>query len=487
MSRERKGGAVLATLALALCAGDLAQARIPNDVRFADQWALPRIGAPPAWDITTGNPGIIIAIVDSGVDTLHPDLRSKLVGGYDFVNNRAEQTDDNGHGTHVAGIAAAIANDGLVNSAGIAGVAWQCRIMPVKVLNDTLGGEGETIARGIRYAAENGAHIINLSLQSAHPDVRSAIEEAYAKGCVIVAAAGNDNANVIVPPAAYSETIAVGATDRNDNRARWDWRTDPSAIRDFVTTLDPNRLSDGSNFGLELDVVAPGEDILSSAPDFLNASGFAEMTGTSMAAPHVSGVAALLRSQFPSWSPARIKAQIQVTAERVPGMAGLGWTEEYGFGLVRADRALAEFGPFSAISISGADAALEFPLDRIGIPTQRAPLRRLFVGGAGAVMEAAFSPTAIPTAGLPRSTLFLALGDAGLIRELALPSFAESLTVGIAADFDGNGIADFDDFFLFADGFGASDATYDLDGSGFVDFDDFFIFADQFGKRRSRQ
>ena len=207
----------------------------PNDPNFSNQYGLTAIHAPQGWDTTTGSAAVIIAIIDTGVDLTHPDLAGKIVAGYDFVNGDAVPDDDNGHGTHVAGIAAASSNNG----AGVAGVSWGARIMPIKVLNSGAGGSFANAASGIIWATDHGAQIINLSLggSSNSSIFQNAIDYAYAHGVTLVAASGNSGNGTILYPARYPNVIAVGATDLNNNLAVF------------------------SNYGAELDVVAPGVNI----------------------------------------------------------------------------------------------------------------------------------------------------------------------------------------------------------------------------------
>ncbi|MCP4143323.1 MAG: peptidase S8, partial [Chloroflexi bacterium] len=250
---------------------------VPNDPNWVNQYGLNNIRAPQGWDTTTGSASVVIAIVDTGVDLTHPDLASKIIAGYDFVNNDAVAQDDNGHGSHVAGIAAAASN----NAAGVAGTSWGARIMPVKVLNASKSGTFANAAAGIIWAADNGAHIINLSLggKSHSAIFQNAIDYAYGKGVVIIAASGNNDAAcpVFCYPALYPNVIAVGATDAGNNIASF------------------------SNFGPALDLVAPGVNIYSTG-----VGSYFYDSGTSMSAPYVSGLAAILRGIPGSGSPANI-------------------------------------------------------------------------------------------------------------------------------------------------------------------------------------
>ncbi len=286
---------------------------IPNDSLFSQQWALNNTGqyflpdadidAPEAWDIETGDTTIIIGILDTGVDYLHPDLAANVVSsGRDFVNGDDDAMDDNGHGTHVAGIAAAVAN----NQRGIAGVAWHAKILPVKVLNSKGMGTYSNIADGVIWAVEQGAKIINLSLGGYAESyiLKDALETAYSQA-VIIAAAGNDGIEYddlghSFYPASWHFVLGVGATD-----VRLDPQT--GSYRESRASF--------SNYGVNANVYAPGVNILSTFPEFhpLRHS-YKPLAGTSMAAPIVSGVAALLRSHFPDWSNELLRGQIINTA-----------------------------------------------------------------------------------------------------------------------------------------------------------------------------
>lgn len=301
----------------------------PSDVKFSDQWSIKKIKAPDAWSISQDSDGVIIAILDSGVDLEHPNLGSLIIPGINFINPGSAPEDDNGHGTHVAGIAAAV-------------TGWKCKILPVKVLFQNKEGGLDIIpggvAKGIRYAVDRGARVINLSLYQPEEELSSlqeAVKYAYDKKCVLVAAAGDLDpkrglGNKILMPAAFREVIAVGATDENDDRFG------------------------GSPYGPELDVVAPGKDILSLAPLYNYDRNDRKDSGTSMAAPHVAGLAALILSKYPTWTPDQVMAQIKATADKAPVMEkeGLYLMEEYGYGRINAYRALTEFVPFPVITSS---------------------------------------------------------------------------------------------------------------------------------------
>lgn len=238
----------------------------PNDTSWSSQWGPKKVSAPAAWDVTRGSSSIIIAVVDTGVDLNHPDLSSKMKPGYDFVNGDSTAQDDNGHGTHVAGIAAAISN----NSRGIAGMCPNCSILPVKVLNSAGSGSYSGIASGIRWAADR-AHVINLSLggTSGSTALSDAVNYANSKGRTLACAAGNSNTSAASYPAYYSACIAVASTDSNDYKSSF------------------------SNYGSWVDASAPGSSIYAT---YWNDT-YKTLNGTSMAAPHVAGLAGLLASQ----------------------------------------------------------------------------------------------------------------------------------------------------------------------------------------------
>ncbi|MGG6297309.1 S8 family peptidase [Leptolyngbya sp. AN02str] len=251
----------------------------PNDPDYPKQWNFRSINLEPAWAETKGR-GVTVAVIDTGVSRV-PDLENtEFVKGYDFVNNREDATDDNGHGTHVAGTIAQSTNNNL----GVAGIAYEAKIMPLKVLSKQGGGTVTDIAEAIRYAADNGADVINMSLGGGgDADVmREAIDYAYSKGVVIVAAAGNAGSNSASFPARYPNVIAVSATDASGAKAPY------------------------SNFGAGVDIAAPGGvtgpdsdlgGILQNTIDpETGESVFRAFQGTSMAAPHVAAVAALVKS-----------------------------------------------------------------------------------------------------------------------------------------------------------------------------------------------
>lgn len=304
---------------------------VPNDEFYSFQWNLQDgatggINMEPAWDIHTGDPNVIVAVLDTGVAyedfedfTRAPDLAYTLfVPGYDFINDDEHPNDDQGHGTHVAGTIAQSTNNG----AGVAGIAFGCAVMPVKVLDANGLGDHFAIASGIYFAVEQGAKVINLSLGApgSSRTLYDAVAYAYHQGVTVVCSAGNEffEGNPVIYPAAFDNyCIAVGASTYNLTRAFY------------------------SSTGSFVDVVAPGGDIFSDLNDDGFADGILQQTfqtdpgdfsywfyqGTSMAAPHVSGAAALLISHGVT-EPNRVREAIEQTAIDLgrPGVdSAFGW------------------------------------------------------------------------------------------------------------------------------------------------------------------
>jgi thermitase len=305
----------------------------PNDLHFSQQWGLPRINAPRAWDIWNGDPNrIVLAILDSGISMQggslsHPDLLEdgRIFMGPDLVNNDLEPKDDHGHGTHVAGIATAAKNNG----AGVAGL-WPGSVLIVKVFNSVnLESSNVVFKDGVKaavdFARQRGARlVINYSGGGPPSDTkREAVAHARDNNALVVAAAGNGSGGEIIFPAAYStefsNVIAVGAVDRNNERP------------DFASR------------GPEMTVVAPGHDILSTLPNYfvtLNGNSKKEMNfdrlqGTSQAAPLVAALAALVWSESPQLSATQVRDRIVHTATPIDGSAF-----DFGSGIVNAEAAL---------------------------------------------------------------------------------------------------------------------------------------------------
>lgn len=279
----------------------LSLAALPNDARYARQWGLEVVGAPAAWDVSTGE-GVTIAVIDSGVNASHADLigRVDTLNDYDFANDDTNAADDNGHGTMVAGIAAAAKDNGSYG----AGVAPSATILPVKVTSSAGSASDASVAEGIYWAVDNGADVVNLSLAGPDgPMMADAVSYALEHGVVVVAAAGNRAWGALEYPAAYPGVIAVGATGREGSLAPF------------------------SNYGPELDIVAPGVSIMSTSLD--GSVGWGD--GTSEAAPFVAGAAALLRSQYPTATSLEVAAALSSSATDV---GALGWDARTGAGLL---------------------------------------------------------------------------------------------------------------------------------------------------------
>lgn len=285
----------------------------PNDPNYTGRWWWGSIQAPDAWDVTTGSDSIVVAVIDTGVDLDHPDLAAKIVPGYDFANDDDDPDDDYGHGTHVAGIAAAVTNNG----SGVAGLSWGARIMPLKVLDSSGSGWISDVASGITYAADHGAQIINMSLGSyASSGVMSdATDYAHDHGVFIAAAAGNDGDNTLLYPAANEHVVGVAAITSSDARAYF------------------------SNYGSHVDVAAPGVSIYSTYP-----GAYASFSGTSMATPFVSGLAALVLSMNDSLMPDEVETIIEQTAD---DLGDPGRDDYYGWGRINAYQAVITITPHS--------------------------------------------------------------------------------------------------------------------------------------------
>lgn len=315
---------------------------------FDDQWGLKLAQVPEAWDLVTENNETVVAIVDSGADLQHADLAANLwvnsgeiplngvdddgngfvddVNGWDFLNNDANPTDDLGHGTIAAGVVAAVLDNGV----GMAGIGRHTKIMPLKFLPPSGGGSTADAVEAIYYAADNGAHVINMSFgsPSASGTLEAAVNYAYTAGLVLFAAAGNDSADASrIYPASIRNVITVGASDHSD------------------------QLIDFSNFGIRVDVVAPGGDSggtnrgdtvlsLRAAGTTMGIpldAGYTRSRGTSFASPFAAGVAALMLTQRPALSSEEIRQILRVTADDVTGP---GWDLQTAYGRVNACRAL---------------------------------------------------------------------------------------------------------------------------------------------------
>jgi subtilisin family serine protease len=310
-------------IAAILCAALLIPATAlagPGDPLRSHQWGLDLIHADPAHAVTTGA-GATVAVVDTGIDAAHPDLAGRILPGYDFVDNDATPQDGNGHGTHVSGIIAADADNGI----GVDSVAPGAKILPVRVLDSGGSGSDATVAQGIDWAASHGADVINLSLGGTVPTppglglpdpVADAVQRAVNRGIVVVAAAGNDGLPFCENNSFGGKVLCVGAVDKRENRTFY------------------------SSFGDGLSLVAPGgsdlpgtdEDVLSTWND----NGYHDLAGTSQATPHVSGVAALLVSLG-----VRGQAAVQRILATATDLGPAGPDIQFGAGLVNAQAAVA--------------------------------------------------------------------------------------------------------------------------------------------------
>ncbi|HZP81421.1 MAG TPA: S8 family serine peptidase, partial [Chthonomonadaceae bacterium] len=289
----------------------------PNDPSFASQWALKKIQADQAWAAWQPKTAVIVAVVDTGIDGTHPDLRNKMLRdasgnilGYDATTSTpGAAADDNGHGTHCAGIIGAQIDNGL----GVAGIAgWNgvasssdtaaTKLMPIKALDKTATGTSAAVSSGIRWAVDHGARVISMSFGSTSYSITidGAVQYAASKGCVVVAAAGNNSSSARFYPAACANVISVAASDGSDTLASF------------------------SNYGSWVSVAAPGVNILSTTPTYASSwsLNYAYGAGTSMACPHVAGEAALLWAQNPSLSASQVSSLIEENVDPVYPYAG---------------------------------------------------------------------------------------------------------------------------------------------------------------------
>jgi thermitase len=278
----------------------------PNDPQYGEQWHLPKILAPQAWDLTQGDANVVIAIVDSGVDPYHPDFAGKLVPGYNTYSNSANTADQYGHGTEVAGAAGAASDNGL----GIASIAGQSPIMPIRVTDATGRATSASIANGLVWAADHGASVLNLSFNgvAGNATIRTAAEYAFNHGALVVAAAGN--CACVDPTAENPYVLSVSATDESDGVAYF------------------------SSTGPYVDVAAPGSNILTTAMGGL----YLAESGTSLASPIVAGVAALMFSANPALTPAEVTQLIESTTI---DLGAVGYDSAFGYGRIDAFAAVA--------------------------------------------------------------------------------------------------------------------------------------------------
>jgi subtilisin family serine protease len=298
----------------------------PNDPSYASQWYLPVIQAPQAWDLTTGSPSVVVAVIDSGADPNHPDLAGKLVPGWSFLKGSADTSDVLGHGTAVAGTLAAASN----NDVGISGVSWTSMILPVAVVDSSDFATYSNIAAAIRYAADNGARIINISLggSNASAALQSAVDYAWSKGATIFAAAMNASSNTPYYPAACNHVVAVSATDSSDQLAAF------------------------SNYGGWITVAAPGAGIL--AP--MAGGGYGYWYGTSFATPVAAGIAALALASNPGLANSALVDAVKLG---VDDLGAAGFDNYFGWGRVNAYKTVLAAGPAPvSVSVTPSSATL---------------------------------------------------------------------------------------------------------------------------------
>lgn len=278
----------------------------PATLEYANSWGVDHIEADLVHSAGNTGTGVNVALLDTGINYKHPDLAANYKGGYDFVNDDSDPMDDNNHGSHVAGILAAVRDN-----VGVVGVAPSVNIYSLKVSGSDGRGTYSDMIAGLNWAVENDMDIASMSLggTSSSSTLATAIKNAYDSGMLLVAAAGNAGTSSILYPAAYEQVIAVGATDNFDKRASW------------------------SNYGSKIELMAPGVSIKST----VGSSSYDTYSGTSMAAPHVAGVAALVYATGIATTNAEVRTVLQKTAIDL-GTAGRD--SYYGYGLVRADKAV---------------------------------------------------------------------------------------------------------------------------------------------------
>nr|MBA3725160.1 S8 family serine peptidase [Armatimonadota bacterium] len=286
----------------------------PNDPLIGNCWGLNNTGqqggtvdadvdAFEAWDHWQGADNLIIAVIDTGVND-HPDFVGRKIPGWNTFNNTNNTQDVYGHGTHVAGTVAANGNNGI----GIAGMDWKVKVMPVRVLSDFGSGTEAQCAAGIVWATDHGANIGTMSLQyyTGSQTFADSVNYAYGQGVLLIAATGNGQGNIVAYPARFPHCAGIGATTRYDTIASW------------------------SNYGAQVDVSAPGEDVYS----FTNSNGYTYLSGTSMATPHASGMGALMWSYDRGMTPDEVMSVITGTAD---DKGPVGWDNRFGWGRINAN------------------------------------------------------------------------------------------------------------------------------------------------------
>ncbi|OGC25639.1 hypothetical protein A2291_04410 [candidate division WOR-1 bacterium RIFOXYB2_FULL_42_35] len=289
-----------------------AYATIPNDTYYSSQYGLTNISAPSGWDQTTGSSSVVIAVLDSGIDSNHEDLAAKIDShGWDFVNNDDDPEDDFGHGTKVSGVLGAVTNNGK----GVAGVDWQAKILPLKVLDSSGTGTNTNIKAAIAYASSRNVDVMNMSFgfNSSPSGLQSTCSDAYNNGAVLVAAAGNDNVTSLRYPAGYDTVLAIASVDSSDIKSSF------------------------SNYGSWISVCAPGSSIMTTTMD---GSYYLGNNGTSFAAPFVAGLAALMKAQYPAMTVADITNAVTTSADNIDAQNPT-YLGDLGSGRINVSKALA--------------------------------------------------------------------------------------------------------------------------------------------------
>jgi subtilisin family serine protease len=348
---------------------------VPNDPGYTRQSYLNNIQAPSGWDYSTGSPAVTIAIIDTGVDLTHIDLAGKIIAGYDFIDNDSSPQDANGHGTMVAGVAAAMTNNG----AGVAGVSWGAQIMPLRVLDAAGNGSYNNVAQAVIWATDHGARVINLSLGGSNYSsiLADAINYAVAQGVVVVAATGNSGLGTVFYPAALPGVIGVGATDLS------------------------NRLASFSNTGAGVDLVAPGVSIYSTYPGNM----YSDLNGTSLSAPQVSGFAAILLSMPSMQFSSDVVNLMESTAL---DLGASGWDSQYGYGLIQIGDALSSISqPLPTVTTVSSPTPLK-TVELLEPTHTRTPSWEVY-----------YNPSATPTTG---EVFMLQTPGEGLRTTIATPS-----------------------------------------------------------------
>jgi len=275
----------------------------PSDPWYPNEWFLPKISAPSAWDLTTGSQNVVIAILDTGVDSTHPDLQKQIVPGWNVYNNNSDTSDVGNHGTAVAGTAAASSNNGI----GIAAACWTCKLMPIRVSDINGYASDSTIATGLTWAADHGARIANISyMVSSSSIVTTAAKYFQGKGGIVTVSAGNNGTFISSQDNPY--ILTVSASNEYDQLYVW------------------------SNTGNNVDFSAPGQ-VLTTVPG----AAYTHAGGTSFSAPLVAGVAGLVMSANPSLSPVQIQDVLKRSAD---DLGPAGWDSSYGWGRINASRAV---------------------------------------------------------------------------------------------------------------------------------------------------